>query len=240
MEGACLLVIQSDFSHADGDLIACARYRIYDERAKALLQIEAGISHPTHVLFLIHLPVHTVRSSFVGFQGDPWVSCHIDELRRGSEGGFSLEDARGATISEIFYGGPGINRFFSVDTEGESMGFFQGEEEEMFQRVSSEEGEDITMEEEEDAKKEEELEKVEEEEEESMEADLVEKEGHLRVPVQHKGTIQKFPQQCTRLKSCIQASASMLQASTHNKQRATKRVELLINLIPPKTQFPLG
>ena len=79
----------------DGDLIACARYRIYDMRAKALLQFSSGLSHTTHVLFIIHLPVQAVQSSFVGFQGDPWVSCHIDELRRSSEGTLTLKVAQG-------------------------------------------------------------------------------------------------------------------------------------------------
>ena len=46
--------------------------------------------------------------------------------------------------------------------------------------------------------------------------------------------------QCTRLNSCIQAAASRLQDSTKNKHRATKRVELLIQLIPQRPSFPLG
>lgn len=107
---ACLLIIQCDFSHADGDLIACARYRIYDMRAKALLEDSSGPRPATHVLFIIHLPVQAVQTSFVGFQGDPWVSCHIDELRKSKEGALTLEVAQGALISELFYGGPKRNQ----------------------------------------------------------------------------------------------------------------------------------
>ena len=104
---ACLLIIQCDFGHMNGDLIACARYRIYDMRAKALLHLSSRPqSHTTHVLFIIHLPVQAMHSSFVGFQGEPWVSCHIDELRKSSEGALTLEVAQGVPISELFYGRP--------------------------------------------------------------------------------------------------------------------------------------
>ena len=151
---ACLLIIQCDFGHADGDLIACARYRIYDMRAKALLQFSSGLSHTTHVLFIIHLPVQAVQSSFVGFQGDPWVSCHIDELRRSGEGTLTLEVAQGAPISELFYGRQRKNRAPSPEVEGEVSQFARGLEEMMFHRVTSrEEGEDVEMEEEEEGEK---------------------------------------------------------------------------------------
>ena len=73
-------------------------------RAKALLNQSQG-SHTTHVLFIINLPVQVAQSSFVGFQGDPWVSCHIDELRPGEKGAITLEGAQGVAVSELFYGG---------------------------------------------------------------------------------------------------------------------------------------
>ena len=73
-------------------------------RAKALLS-QSQSSHTTHVLFIINLPVQVAQSSFVGFQGDPWVSCHIDELRPGEKGAITLEGAQGVAVSELFYGG---------------------------------------------------------------------------------------------------------------------------------------
>ena len=150
----CLLIIQCDFGHADGDLIAYARYRIYDMRTKALLQFSSGLSHTTHVLFIIYLPVQVVQSSFVGFQGDPWVSCHIDELRRSGEGTLTLEVAQGAPISELFYGGQRRIQAPSPEVEGEVPQFARGVEEMMFHRVTSrEEGEDVEMEEEEEGEK---------------------------------------------------------------------------------------
>ena len=80
------------------DLIACARYRIYDLRAKADTKLT------THVLFIIHLPRHVTNNSFVGFQGDPWISFHIDELRPATDNGVSVGDAIRLSISELFRG----------------------------------------------------------------------------------------------------------------------------------------
>ena len=87
----------------NGDLIACARYRIYDERVKALVKEERGA---THVLFIINLPHQVLASSrFVGFQGDPWISAHIDDLRPTSGDTIDPLNAISATISELFIGG---------------------------------------------------------------------------------------------------------------------------------------
>ena len=93
-----LVIIQCDSGHMIGDLIACARYRIYDLRAKA------DQDQVTHVLFIIHLPHHVASSSFVGFQGDPWISSHIDDLRQTTDNAVSADEAIGLTISELFLG----------------------------------------------------------------------------------------------------------------------------------------
>ena len=96
----CLLIIQCDSGHINGDLIACARYRIYDMRVKALHN-----KSKCHVVFIVHLPVHISQSTFVGFQGDPWISCHIDQLRPSGENDITLEVAQRMSVSQIFYGG---------------------------------------------------------------------------------------------------------------------------------------
>ena len=97
-----LLVIQCDSGHLNGDLIACARYRIYDKRAEAALWNER--EGCTHVLFIIHLPRQVAGSSFVGFQGDPWISTHIDDLRPTTDGTIALHKVMGLSISQLFYG----------------------------------------------------------------------------------------------------------------------------------------
>ena len=100
-----LLVIQCDSGHLNGDLIACARYRVYDERVNALnknkIQNRDGV---THVLFIINLPHQVSSSTFVGFQGDPWISSHIDDLRPTSSDTIEPLHAIATNISELFIG----------------------------------------------------------------------------------------------------------------------------------------
>ena len=100
------------------DLIACARNRVYDMRAKAAREskshenVDPNEEHTeaedvvfgTHVLFIVYLPVQTLHSSLVGFQGDPWISAHIDEIRPSSESILTLDIAQGVSISKLFYG----------------------------------------------------------------------------------------------------------------------------------------
>ena len=56
----------------------------------------------THVLFVIHLPQQVIGSSFVGFQGDPWISTHIDDLRRTNNNTDTLNKAMTMPISSLF------------------------------------------------------------------------------------------------------------------------------------------
>ena len=63
-----------------------------------------GRNDVTHVLFVIHLPQLEVKSQFVGFQGDPWISVHIDDLRSTSEATVIPEQALITKISELFIG----------------------------------------------------------------------------------------------------------------------------------------
>lgn len=93
-----LVIIQCDSGRGTGDLIACARYRVYDLKAKATKKLNS------HILFLIHLPRNVTNSSFVCFQGDPWVSFHIDDLRPTDDIAISVGEAIGMTISELFRG----------------------------------------------------------------------------------------------------------------------------------------
>ena len=98
-----LLIVQCESGHLYGDLIACARYRIIDERAKALDEgkwVENG--GKSHVLFIIHLPRQATAASFVGFQSDPWISAHIDELRESDDDSINPLIANGKTISSLF------------------------------------------------------------------------------------------------------------------------------------------
>ena len=114
-----LLVIQCDSGHLNGDLIACARYRIYDKRAETSLRNEREWC--THVLFIIHLPWQTVGSSFVGFQGEPWISTHIDDLRPTTGGTITLQEVMGVSISQLFCGKMAADKSGRVGEEKMSM-----------------------------------------------------------------------------------------------------------------------
>ena len=69
-----LLIVQCDGGHQNVDLIACARYRVTDERRQKKTQGQA------HVVFLIQLPRIAGGTSFASFQGGHWISAHIDDL----------------------------------------------------------------------------------------------------------------------------------------------------------------
>ena len=69
-----LLIIQCTKADENIDLIACARYRVMDERKKKETN---GV---THILFIVQLPRVNGGTSFSSFQGGQWVSAHIDDL----------------------------------------------------------------------------------------------------------------------------------------------------------------
>ncbi len=91
-----LLIIQCDSGHLNGDLIACARYRVSDIRGK---QTDCR----THVLFIVQLPRKVPSSSFVGFQGNPWICAHVDNLCIDSDSLSVSAALLQAPISELFY-----------------------------------------------------------------------------------------------------------------------------------------
>lgn len=94
------MILQCDSGHLDGELIACAKYRIMDECIK-----NKGIQNLpiTHILVIIHLPMEARLSSYVGFQGGCWISVHIDELVPDNDlHGMSLDEMIPSSISEFF------------------------------------------------------------------------------------------------------------------------------------------
>ena len=98
-----LVIIQCDSGHLNSDLIACARFRVCEEAIHAKMKNEIhGRDDITHVLLIIRLPPQEVKSQFVGFQGDPWISVHIGDLRPTSEATVIPEQAVDAFISELF------------------------------------------------------------------------------------------------------------------------------------------
>ena len=257
-----LLVIQCDSGHLNADLIACARYRIYDKRAEASLQNERE-GH-THVLFIIHLPRQELGSSFVGFQGDPWISAHIDDLRPTTQDMITLHEAMGMSISRLFFGKV-------VGGKDEEVEMYQRDETEVMQVEGSPPplqggfSQDEEMQFEEEGRSRSPPPQLEQPEmDTSVEGSTAHKEAKADAPESEMPERQIFPEvpsgvefqelvphtpppedsylrtQFRRLHGCIQPAASRLQDSSTNKERATKRVAILVSLIPRNPSFPLG
>ena len=260
------------------DLIACARHRIYDMRASVKREIKNEVVLGTHVLFIIHLPVQTVQSSLVGFQGDPWISAHIDEIRPTPEGNIPLEIAQGLPISQLFYGpfdDPTLVQTIHVDeqqlqpkeeimfssTPGstQKLGFQSGPEHQDISSVACPNEQIVTHESH--------LSDQRLSTETGPTEQVLPETGHFLehgprkqiisvvagpatqalpssstqvVNIAHQRVVPPLYTQCQRLHVCIQAAASRLIQFTPNKRWATKRIEILIRLIPDEPTFPLG
>lgn len=223
-----LAMIQCDSGHLNADLIACARYRIYDVKARPE---NKGI---THVVFIIHLTHHQEKSLFVGFQGDPWISVHIDDLRPTSECSITPHQAMGSSISQLFLGNRAATEVIipmDVSEEGDE-GFNR---EEPMDELPFHSVEDNEME-------------VEEHHSEAMsdtssiEVDQTQPRNLEEALTTNEEVFSSdavvLPPQYRRLHGCIQAAASKLQDAA--RKRATKRVEILVNLIPREPYYRLG
>ena len=251
-----LLILQCDSGHLDGDLIACARYRIYDERARSLMQNSIqGREGSTHVLFIIHLPQQATGSSFVGFQGDPWISTHIDDLRPAEGTLPTLNEALGATISELFLGQPNhteAQEDMEVSTVGGGEEMPLPKDQWMAPHESREDEEPEAMDTEQPTtqfipgvlKDEMPPSSDHEDEEVSSEPEAMAIEGPTeQVPLEvssPKAASIGRGGYYRRLHGCIHAAASKLQDSEKNKKRATKRVEILVELIPREPTLHVG
>ena len=240
-----LIIIQCDMGYTTDDLIACARHRIYDMRAKAARDLTETEAVGTHVLFIVHLPVQTMQSSLVGFQGEPWISAHIDEIRPTSEGNITLDIAQGISISKLFYG-PLDDKTLAkvIDTkqtlsleerisEGEPTkqvislisNASQGPSTQVCDSVAGPSGQVLSQ--------------VSGPSEQLLSPTL----GPTHQATQkisRNVVIPAMYTQCRRLHICIQAAASRLIQFTPNKRWATKRIELLTKLIPGEPQFAIG
>ncbi len=100
-----LLIIQCDSGHLYGDLVACARYRVDDERERALRLHGRSHHRVTHVLFIINFPKkqsNTSSKMLVGFQGGAWISTYIDDIRV-QYCQTNIAEANTSPISKLFY-----------------------------------------------------------------------------------------------------------------------------------------
>ena len=96
--GDRLLIIQCESGHKYIDLIACARYRVLDERTQALTTKPRNI---THVVFIISLPRRRGGTKFVGFQGGIWDCYHMDCLMPPKDALMTIQNALYTPINDI-------------------------------------------------------------------------------------------------------------------------------------------
>ena len=96
--GDRLLIIQCESGHKYIDLIACARYRVLDERTQALTTEPRNI---THVIFIISLPRRRGGTKFVGFQGGVWECYHMDCLMPPKDALMTIQNALDTSINDI-------------------------------------------------------------------------------------------------------------------------------------------
>ncbi|XP_056144422.1 E3 ubiquitin-protein ligase rnf213-alpha [Lampris incognitus] len=96
-----ILFIQCDFdedSHS-ANLIASARYSSINEINKTSQESKGG---KVFVYFITKLPRMEGGAPYVGFQGGPWRSVHIDDLRRSKDIVSDIKALRNLTISQLF------------------------------------------------------------------------------------------------------------------------------------------
>ena len=212
-----------------------------------------GQAGSTHVLFVIHLPQQEIRSSFVGFQGDPWISSHIDDLRRTNHDSDTLNKAMTMPMSSLF--------IFSDAEQKEPIPIGSLAEDEFEELQPFSETSVLSPERTVDhitADLEEFMEQpVHEKPNDDMLLQHYESEDNTKATelMMESSTIQKSDQEtCNedvsflhwqpqtkalkksgcfdQLHSCIQAAVLRLQDSTKNMERATELLKLLVDLIP--------
>ena len=254
-----------------GDLIACAKYRIYDKRAESRNKRKVW----THVLFIIHLPRQVVGSTFVGFQGDPWISTHIDDLRPARDSTITLHEAMNVSISQLFYGTMSADeggRVAEISTFADKI-FQQNEVMPVEAIQESMEQDEVTPFKEESNSQSPLPPPLLEQPQmgTSAEGELLNEAPEAQEPQKSTSDAAEIPLQqilpplptrddfegysiprtpppvegnhyiqFRRLHGCIQPAATRLQDSAKNQERATKRVAILVNLIPRNPSFPPG
>ena len=207
------------------------------------------------MVFVIHLPHQMANTSFVGFQGDPWVSVHIDDLRPTSNSTIMPYEAMDTRICELFLGGTPSDQFGTpMDQRGAASMDDEESDLEMDSRASKASGSANVPQRPPLEKENDEGERMDEgqvppDDDRMSEGSSAEHSGGETMEVEHPvasngvrhelSHLDPLPTpQCWRLHGCIQAAASKLQDD--NKRRATQRVEILVNLIPKDIPLPLG
>lgn len=217
--GHKILIIQCDCGHLHSNLIACARHKVIDEilvpqssskeNKSEDNNKEPGSKSIAHVVFIVQLPRKAGGTNFVGFQGGDWLSVHLDDLRPLKENELSFQSAIQCSISEIF------NSMYQSVTSAASEKEQQPVLEELDVEPSSID---------------EELKPSEHSQYQSLSTSVFQT---LNVS-SSKFQLATFNAN-RRLRDLIQMACSWLYDTEQNRERTTKRISILTDLIPTKS-----
>ena len=252
IDGHKILIVQCDCGHLHSNLIACARHKVIDEivvpqtstkedkpediNSKAKTESASKkIRHSTvHVVFIVQLPRKAGGTNFVGFQGGDWLSVHLDDLRPLKENELSFQSAIQCSISEIF------NNMYqsvtSVTSGKEPVPLKQkvipsSPEEEVEPLSSEQEIEPLTSEQEGEPST----------SEEETKQSVCSQDQSLSLDVSQTLDVTKNRFQSVsfnanrRLRDLIQMACSWLYDTEQNRERTTKRISILTDLIPTES-----
>ncbi|XP_051231949.1 LOW QUALITY PROTEIN: E3 ubiquitin-protein ligase rnf213-alpha-like [Dicentrarchus labrax] len=99
-----VLIIQTDYvedSHSR-NILSSAKYSCVNEINKWDTTDNKHTKPKAFVYFVTKLPRIEGGTSYVGFQGGPWRSVHIDDLRRSKEFVFDVHSLKNLRISDLF------------------------------------------------------------------------------------------------------------------------------------------
>ena len=236
--GHKILIIQCDCGHLHSNLIACARHKVIDEIVVPQSSSKENKSEGTqssskvngedneqaksdsypnstskpecksivHVVFIVQLPRKAGGTKFVGFQGGNWLSVHLDDLRPLKENELSFQNAIKCSISEIF------NTMYQSVTSATSDKDLEPTS--LEQKLGH-----------------------------SLEEEFEQSDHHQSLSLNVSETLdvtstkfQSVPFNANRrLRDLIQMACSWLYDTEQNRERTTKRISILTDLIPTES-----
>ena len=239
--GHKIVIIQCDCGHLHSNLIACARHKVIDEIVVPQTSTKGDKAEHTnnelaarktehstvHVVFIVQLPRKAGGTNFVGFQGGDWLSVHLDDLRPLKENELSFQSAIQCSISEIFNtmyqsvtsAAPEKKKVEPVTSEGDN------------EPISSEHGVEPSSSEQ----------IVEPSTSEQKDEPLTSSVKSMPIDVSQTLDIARNKFQSVsfnanrRLRDLIQMACSWLYDTEQNRERTTKRISILTDLIPTES-----
>ena len=209
-----LLIVQSDSGDVNANLIASARHLLTSEQrsAGAEDQQQEFRASPVHIVMVVQLPrLSGGCTNFVGFQGGRWLSVHIDELRPPTQQIPSIEFLVDRPISALFDTAPRPPDEVAMEIEQEIDSAAEG---------GTDEGGEV------------------EETAAAAAAAGTDEEEEMEVEIPARSVEDKVDV-VSLLRSCVQAAVARIDDNSSDS-RATRRIELMLNLLPEEVSKETG